>query len=292
MKLRTPLALAGAAAMAITTGLVTTATTSQAAGTKSYAYGVAIGGQGKQPYAEHPAGPTSGGGQLPAELGPLAAGGILTVEADNNYANATVTNLTLGGGMEQLPQELRDAFQQLGDQCEQLPAEPTAEQLTGVFDAIPPGTLGDLVNTPEDLQSLCQALGAGDFTQLAQIETLDVECNGRDRSVEVLNARAFGSPVALNDSDVAPNSSLLPEELAPLIKITLNKQYTNDKGGAVVEGLVLEVGGQEVAVLASATCGETIRRPAEGRVPTRNRPAPAPQAEAPEPVRQSVPVTG
>lgn len=288
MKTRKPLALAGAAALALTTGLVMTANPSQAAATKSYAYGISLGGQEGSPRAEHPDGPSSDGGEIPAELGPLAAGGVLTVEASENQARATVTNLTLGGGMEQLPEELRTGLGELYKICEGLPPEadggedPVGELLGNI-----PGGLKETIQTPEDLRDVCDAIGGGNFTELASVEVLDAECNGQSRRVEVQNARVFGSEEPVLDSEVGPNTSLLPPELAPLVKITLNKQYTNDKGGSVVEGLVLEVGGEEVAVLASATCGE--RLPDE---PTANR-APAPkQAEAPEPVRQSVPVTG
>jgi hypothetical protein len=288
MKTRKPLALVGAAALALTTGLVVSANPSQAAATKSYAYGISIGGEEGQPRAEHPGGPSSDGGRVPDELGPLAAGGVLTVEASEDQARATVTNLTLGAGMDQLPEDLRKGLTELYQICENLPPEADGgEDPAGALLENVPGALSDTIQTPEDLRDVCEALGGGDFTELASIQVLDAECNGDNRTVEIQNASVFGSDTPLTDSDVAPNSSLLPEELAPLIKITLNKQYTNDKGGAVVEGLVLEVGGEQVAVLASATCGERI--PAEGS-PGRS-PAPR-QAEAPEPVRQSVPVTG
>jgi hypothetical protein len=288
MKTRKPFTLAGVAALALTTGLVVAANPSQAAATKSYAYGFSLGGEEGQPRAEHPGGPSSDGGRLPDDFGPLAAGGVLTVEASENQARATVTNLTLGGGMAQLPAELRTGLQELYQICEGMPEEadggedPVGELLGNV-----PGGLKDTIKTPEDLRDACEALGGGDFAQLASIRVLDAECKGQNRTVKVQEARVFGSDQALTDSDVSPNTSLLPPELAPLIKITLNKQYTNDKGGSVVEGLVLELGGEEVGVLASATCGERI--PAE-KSPGR-APAP-PRAEAPEPVRQSVPVTG
>jgi hypothetical protein len=287
MKLRTPLALAGAAAMAITTGLVTTANPSQAAATKSYAYGFSLGGEDGQPRAEHPGGPSNDGGRLPKDFGPLAAGGFLTVEASENQARATVTELTLGKGLRQLPEDLPQGLREFYQICDGFPEEfdggedPVGEALGEL-----PGGLKETIKTAEDLRDLCDAVFGGDYTELVSVEVLDAECNGRNRTVTVQEAAVFGSePVTY--SDVPRNHQLLPEELAPLIKITLNKQYTNNKGGAVVEGLVLELGGQEVAVLASATCGEPI--------PTKPRPARAPapkQAEAPEPVRQSVPVTG
>ena len=48
---------------------------------------------------------------------------------------------------------------------------------------------------------------------------------------------------------------MLPTELEPLIKITLNRQTTEGQN-FTVDGLVVELGGEEVAVLASTTCGE------------------------------------
>jgi hypothetical protein len=275
--------------MTMTAGLVVAANPSQAAATKSYAYGVSIGGEEGSPKAEHPGGPSSDGGELPAELGPLAAGGLLTVKASENQAQATVTNLKVGSGMDQLPEELRGGLQELYQICEGLPPEADGgEDPAGELLGSLPGGLKDTVQTPKDLRDLCDAVAGGDFTELASVEVLDAQCNGRSGSVEVQNARVFGSDTPLTDSDVAPNTSLLPPELAPLIEITLNRQRTNDKGGFVVEGLVLKLGGEEVAVLSSATCGERI--PAESS-PTGRAPAPK-QAEAPKPVRQSVPVTG
>ncbi|HET6694127.1 MAG TPA: hypothetical protein VFG97_07460, partial [Pedococcus sp.] len=57
-------------------------------------------------------------------------------------------------------------------------------------------------------------------------------------------------------------------------------------GAFSVDGVVVELGGgQGEIILGHTTCGEPIDRQT-GRAPT------PPRAEAPEPVRQSVPVTG
>ena len=76
---------------------------------------------------------------------------------------------------------------------------------------------------------------------------------------------------------------MLPAELDPLIKITLNRQTTEGKD-FTVDGLVVELGGQEVAVLASTTCGGPI-----AHEPNPEQPQPAP---TPTPVERNVPVTG
>ena len=283
--MRTPIK-AGITGVALVTAATLAVSVTSASGddqSESSAYGLSIGGQAGQPSVEYKGGETqTGGGQIPAELGPLAAGGVLTVTAGDDQATAKVADLTLGSGLEQLPAELREGLQQLQQVCAGLPEDgvPTDEILGQV-----PGALKDVVNTPESLQEVCNALGGGDFTNLASIQALNTECNGDSGTVEVLKARAFNSDQALNDSDVDPNSSLLPTELAPLIEIVLNRQ-TPQGDSVTVDGLVLKLGGQEVAVLASATCGGPIAHDPVGNDST---PAPAP---APTPVPAHVPVTG
>jgi hypothetical protein len=217
---------------------------------------------------------------VPAELGQLAAGGILTVTADNDRATAKVTDLTLGGGLAELPAELRDGLQQISDVCAQLPAEPAPDADEQLLGQLPVG-VKELVNTPGNLRDLCGVIGNGSFAELASIDTLQTECNGDSGTVAVSNARVFGSTTPLNDTGNAPkNFSVLPAELAPLIQVTLNRQTTTGEN-FTVDGLVLELGGQEIAVLASATCGGPI---AHGSTPR--------QAPRPAPVQGSVPVTG
>ncbi len=94
MKFRTPLALAGAAALAVTTGLVTTANPSQAAATKSYAWGFAINGEPKQPYVESTDGSTQTNpdASFPAEAEPLVSGDIIKFQAGNDYANISIAD--------------------------------------------------------------------------------------------------------------------------------------------------------------------------------------------------------
>src|SRR5215203_83946 len=74
----------------------------------SSAYGFSLGGSPGEPAAKFPEGPREAGGELPAELEQLAAGGVLTVTAGDDNATAEVTDLTLGSGLEELPQELRE----------------------------------------------------------------------------------------------------------------------------------------------------------------------------------------
>lgn len=252
----------------------------------SSAYGVSIGGQDGQPAVEYKGGKTvEGGGQLPAELGPLAAGGVLALSAGDDRASSKVTDLTLGSGLAELPEELRTGLQQIQQACDQLPAEPAEDVDEQIFGQLP-GELQELINTPGNLRDLCMVLGGGTFTELASVDTLHVECNDQTGTVAVSDVSIFGSTQPINDTDtVAPNTSVLPAELEPLVKITLNRQ-TSSGEDFTVDGLVLEVGGEEVAVLASATCGGPISHD-----PPAKDPAPAP-APAPTPVERSVPVTG
>ncbi|MDZ5621511.1 hypothetical protein SFC88_11760 [Nocardioides sp. HM23] len=250
---------------------------------RSSAYGFSLGGSPGEPAAKFPEGPRSAGGELPAELEQLAAGGVLTVTAEDDRATAEVTDLTLGSGLDQLPEELRTALQQIKGACDQLPPEPAPDVDEQIFDQLP-GNLQELIDTPGNLRDLCLVIGGGTFAELASVDTLHVECDDRTGSVAVSDVRIFGSTVPINDTDnVAANTSVLPAELEPLIKITLNRQTTEGED-FTVDGLVLELGGQEVAVLASTTCG--------GPIAHDRNPEPLPPAPTPTPVDRNVPVTG
>ncbi len=286
MKMRTKAGITGVALATATALMLGAPSASGDHQSSSSAYGVSVGGQAGQPAVEYNGGATkTGGGELPAELGPLAAGGVLVLEAGNDRASSKVTDLTLGGALAELPAELRDGLQQIQTACDQLPAEPAEDIDEQIFGQLPT-ELQELIDTPGNLRDLCQVLGGGTFTELASIDTLHAECDDNDGNVMVSNVSLFGSSTELNNpGDVAPNTSVLPAELEPLVKITLNRQTTKGEE-FTVDGLVLEVGGQEVAVLASATCGGPIADPTQ---PKPDKPAPAP---APTPVERSVPVTG
>ncbi len=89
--------------------------------------------------------------------------------------------------------------------------------------------------------------------------------------------------------DVPADTKLFTGDAAPLaqlVQVTFNRQTEKPNGAFSVDGIVVELGGgQGEIVLGHTTCGEPINRQT-GRAPT------PPRAEAPEPVRQSVPVTG
>ena len=283
MKISAKAGLTGVALVAAATMVLGVPSASGDHQSSSSAYGLSLGGTPGQPAAAFPEGPRSAGAELPPELGPLAAGGVLTVTAADDRATAEVTDLTLGSALDQLPQELRDGLEQILAACDQLPAVPDPGIDQAIFDLLP-GELQELIGTPGNLRDLCLVIGGGTFTELASVDTLHVECNDQSGSVAVSDVRIFGSATPINDTDdVAPNTSVLPAELAPLIKITLNRQAAEGET-FTVDGLVLELGGQEVAVLASTTCG--------GPIDHERTPEQPPPAPTPTPVERNVPVTG
>ena len=102
-------------AIAATTLLVAASTTASGEQvSSSSAYGASIGGTPGQPAVESDGTSTqTGGGQLPAQLGPLASGGVLALSAGDDTASSAVTNLTLGSAVAQLPQPLKDGLANL-----------------------------------------------------------------------------------------------------------------------------------------------------------------------------------
>jgi hypothetical protein len=283
MKIRAKAGITGVALATAATMMLGVPSASGDHQSSSSAYGLSLGGSAGEPAAKFPEGPRSAGGELPAEIDQLAAGGVLTVTATDDRATAQVTDLTLGSGLEQLPEELRTGMQQIKAACDQLPPEPADDVDQQIFDQLP-GDLQQLIDTPGNLRDLCLVIGDGTFAELAAVDTLQVDCDDTTGSVAVSDVRIFGSTTAINDTDnVPPNTSVLPAELEPLIKITLNRQSTQGED-FTVDGLVVELGGQEVAVLASATCGGPI-----AHKPNPEQPQPAP---TPTPVDRNLPVTG
>ena len=281
-------------ALAATTLLVaatTTASGEQVSG--SSAYGASIGGTPGQPAVTTDGTSTqTGGGNLPAQLGPLASGGVLSVSACDDTASASVTSLTLGSAVAQLPQQLKDGLANLNQVCTGLGQAGQANQvLTPLNDAINqiPG-LGTVVEVPtvEAAQTFCNGLVDTDILDLATVGTLQSQCTDQTGTVTLSDVKVLGAPQPVLAGDIAPETQLLPAELAAVARITLNHQV-RDGENFTVEGLRLEVGGQTVAVLASATCGGPMAEP----VVQQQAPSKGPkQAPKPTPVRTSAPVTG
>lgn len=259
----------------------------------SSAYGVSVAGTPGQPAVETDGASTqTGGGQVPAQLGPLASGGVLALSAGDDTASAAVTNLTLGSAVAQLPQALKDGLANLNQVCTTVgQATPANDALTPLNDAINqiPG-VGTLVEVPtvEAATTFCNGLLDSDILDLATVGTLQVQCTDQTGSVTVGDVKVLGTAQPLIAGEVAPETQLLPAELAAVARITLNHQV-RDGENFTVEGLRIEAGGQVVAVLASATCGGPTAQQVVQQGPAKG---PKKQAPKPTPVKTSAPVTG
>ena len=280
-------------ALATAALLVVTATTANGEHqSPSSAFGVSVDGTPGQPAIESDGSQEqTGGGQLPAQLGPLASGGGLTLGAGNDRATATVTDLTLGSAAAQLPQELKDGLANLTQACTVVEQGTDLNQpidpLNAALDQIP--GVGGVVDLPtvEAATTFCNGLLDADILSLAKIGTLQAECNDTTGTVTLAGTEVLGAPQPLLVGAVAPETQLLPPELAAVATITLNHQVS-DGENFTVQGLRVVVGGQEVAVVASATCGGPIADPEVEPVEKKD----PKEAPVPVPVQTSVPVTG
>jgi len=287
---------AGVTGIAMTTAALLIVAAPTASGdhqSPSSAHGVSVAGTPGQPAVESDGSQTqTGGGQLPAELGPLAAGGALALSAGNDQASSQVTDLTLGQAVAQLPQELKDGIADLTQACTVVEQAGGADEVVGPLnDAIDqvPG-IGEVVDLPttEAATTFCTSLVDAEVLSLAEVGTLQTQCHDQTGTVTVTDVEALGAPQPLIAGEVAPETQLLPAELAQVARITLNHQ-TRDGESLTVQGLRLEVGGTEVAVLASTTCGGPVPHAAEVKAEQSEQPAPAP---VPTPTQVSAPVTG
>ena len=149
--------------------------------------------------------------------------------------------------------------------------------------------VGQVVEVPtvEAATAFCNGLLDSDILSLATVGTLQAQCTDTTGSVTLTDVTVLGAPQPVLAGEVAPETQLLPPELAAVAKITLNHQSL-DGEDFTVEGLRLEVGGQVVAVVASATCGGPAAAPAVKNEPGK-KPKPAP---VPTPAKASAPVTG
>jgi hypothetical protein len=261
----------------------------------SSSYGVSVAGQAGQPAVQSDgAQDQSGGGQLPAQLGPLAAGGVLALTAGNDRATATVTDLTLAQAVAQLPPELTEGIANLTQVCtavqQAAPADQVIDPLNDALNQIPGA--GGLVDIPttEAATTFCTSLLDADILSLAKIGTLQAECTDQTGTVTVTDVEVLGAPQPVVVGQVAPQTELLPAQLGPVARITLNHQ-TLEGEELTVDGLRLEVGGKEVAVLASATCGGPVAHAPEVKAEQEQVEEPEP-APVPTPVQVSAPVTG
>ncbi|WP_148570794.1 hypothetical protein [Nocardioides caldifontis] len=277
-------------ATAALTGLVATtaavvlvsAGASQAAGTKSYVYGLDIVAQGqsqvRQPYVESTDGSeqTGVGSALPEN--PLLTGEVGLFRAGNDSASMTLADISVGGGIvDQLPPEFAEGLAQLQPLCEQVPETPAE------IPEIPelPIPLDEVL----DVRTACESLASGELTDLLAVDLVEVACEGDSGTVDIGGVTLLGLPVDV--PALEPDTAILPEN--PGLTITANRQTAHEDGSFTIDALVVDLAGEAEVVLGSATCGEPL--PTE---PAVEEPEPdlPPLAPAPEPVRGNLPVTG
>lgn len=281
MKSRTRI---GAAGMACVAAVATVAVVAGAPGassatpTKSYAYGLSVNGQGKQPYVESTDGSTqSQGGSIPEN--PLLYGGVVNLSAGDDSASVQVANLTVGTALQQLPPELTGQLDQLKAACSQA-VDPATQQLPDVLGQLPIGGVEQPTN--DEIVAFCNDLLDGSVPDLAELDALDVKCSGDNGTVTVAGLKVLGAQVPLAGS-IPANTTVLPAD-SP-VQITLNRQTAHDDGSYTVDGIVATVGpnSEGEIVIGSTTCGIPIAQK------TNPGPKPAPK---PSPVPTTAPVTG
>lgn len=281
---------AGLAGLAVTTAaatgamVATSGATVAAAGTTSSAYGLAVNAQGSEaipptPYVESTDGSEqTTGGNIPDN--PLFTGGVATLSAGNDTAAVRLVDLTVGAGIvDQLPPELRNGLTELQATCDQLPEQGPVEVPT-LPDLPIPLPLPD-APTGEDFRQLCDDLFSGEVANLAEIDVVDVSCEGDSGRVEVVGVSALGADVPV--PALEPNTELTPDN--PLLNITANRQTANADGSFTVDALVVQLAdGAGELIVGSVTCG--VPNALQGAAP---RP---PAATPPAPVATRAPVTG
>jgi hypothetical protein len=270
------------AAVATTATLLVTAQgASSAAPTKSFAYGLSINGEGKQPYIESTDGSTqSQGGEIPQN--PLLYGGVVSLSAGDDQASIEVANLTAGEALQELPPELTDQLDQLTAACEEV-VDPVSEEIPDILGELPIG--GVEQPTSEEIVAFCNDLLDGAIPNLAELDALEVSCDGDSGDVTIAGLRVLGAEVPLLGT-IPENTTVLPAE-SP-VQITLNRQTANKDGSFTVDGIVATLGpdGEGEIILGSTTCGVPIAQDVNNPNPN---PPPAP---TPTPVPTSAPVTG
>lgn len=239
---------------------------------------------------------------LPAGNG-LLTGGVVNVQAQNDAAEADVTNLKLSGKViDQLTGALAPVASALQPVCDALNNVDTSQlnnlvsQTGSLLNAIKQLTTTvnnatgiDLTGVggldlshllPAQLGGLCDALSGK--AGLLNVGAVTTECHGHAGSVDIANLTALGLPVNV-DTSKANSKISLP---GGLLTITVNKQTKNADGTFTVEGLEVDLLNQLKLVVTSATCGHITARPTPP--PTH----PTKHAPAPHPVHTRAPVTG
>lgn len=299
MKFKRQLAAVGGTLALVTAGasvaLVGGLSSSHAAQAPSSAYGLVATGLipiQKTPTVVSTDGKLATNSLIAIPSNPLLSGGVVNVKAKNGYAHSDVTNLSVGGGL--LAQTGLDAVtSQLQPVCDAL-SNVSLTQLNTLVGGVV-GQLGSALNQlsgstgidlsaiggldlsnllPDQLSGLCDALnGIGNLVGVGAITT---ECHGKTGTVSIANLKAVGLPVNVDTSKVDSKISV-----PGVLTLEINRQTTNSDGTFTVDGLVIDLLGQQEIVLTSATCGNVASR----TVTTSDAPTPTP-------THTKAPVTG
>lgn len=296
------------AASAASVALIGGSTASHAAGEPSSAFGAELTIAGNEVIAADTIAVESTDGSNVSDSlatfpdNPVLTGGLVEVEAENNFARATIADLSIGEGLlaqlpEQLTTPLDDACTQLESQLD--PVEDGVDQvdesllggLEGALDQVAEGAdstgsgldLSALASldlqalTPNELSGLCDVL-SGEL-RVVGATAVEAQCNGDTGTATVADLTAAGLPIEANTGE--PNQSVT---IPGLLDLTINRQTTNANGTFTVDALHVILLDQVELTLASATCGEVTQdapdQPDE------------PDAPSPTPVPTSLPVTG
>lgn len=286
--------LAGAASVVVVGG----ATSGNAAGVPSSAYGITASGLlpiEPTPFVESTDGTLEEASAIGLPVEGLADVGVINAAAENDHATASVASIDITGGLLQ-GLGLDAALDPINDACDQLAAAAgdltaqvggaLSDVLNQIGGATVPLTNGELLQNTEvlgPLQDLCDTLE--NLGELIHIGAVTAECNGTTGSSNIAGINLLGLPVTL---PTGPNQALSDGALgalAPIVDLKLNTQTTNADGTFTVTALELVLLEQITLKVASATCGHVTNDvdPTDPAVPS---------APSPKPIKTDVPVTG
>jgi hypothetical protein len=291
--------LAGAASIVVVGG----ATSGNAAGVPSSAYGITASGLipiEPTPYVESTDGSLQEESVVGIPVDGLLDAGVINAAAENDHAVASVADVSLTGGVLSNA-GLDAALAPIVDACNELTsaldpvtgellgtisqgAEDLLTELSGITEPIVDGELVvDPTVLDEELSALCDTLDSLD--ELVGAGAVTAECNGTSGTTTIAGLNLLGLPVTV---PTGPNQALSDGELgalAPLLDVKINTQSTNADGTFTVTALEVVLLDQIDIKIASATCGHVTNDvdPTDPAVPS---------APSPKPIKTDVPVTG
>lgn len=287
--------LAGAASVVVVGG----ATSGNAAGVPSSAYGITASGLiaiPPTPFVESTDGSLEEDSVVSIPVDGLLDAGVINAAAENDHASASVASVDITGGLLQ-DAGLDAVLTPVADLCDQL-LTPAGELINPVLDGTSGlvedllGTVGTvvtdgpLIEQPEvlgDLTAICDTVrNLGDIITVGAVEA---ECNDNTGNGTVAGLNILGLPVTLPAGANQELADGALGALADVVNIKSNTQTTNADGTFTVTALEISLLGQQTISIASATCGHVTNDvdPTDPAVPS---------APSPKPIKTDVPVTG